>query len=254
MSSIRIVGPGRAGTSFASALRAVGHAVDGPLGRGSALADAAAGVDVLVLAVQDDEVAHVAADVAPQPGCAVLHLSGSLTLDVLAPHPRRASMHPLVPLPNAEVGAQRLLAGVTLAVAGDPAAAAIGRSIGARLVVVRDEDRAAYHAAACVAANHVVAVLGQAQRIAATLGLELDAFLDLARAAVEDVATLGPAGALTGPAARGDWATIARHLDALPPTERAAYGAGVAMAVELAQERARPTARAATQAARSPAR
>ena len=234
MSSIRIIGAGRAGTSFALALRSVGHHVDGPLRRDASPARAAHGVDVLVLAVPDDEVAHVAASVEPAARCVVAHLSGSLGLNVLAPHPRRASLHPLVPLPNGEVGARRLLDGVTLAVAGDPAALALGESLGARLVTVADEDRATYHAAACVAANHVVALLGQVERLAATVGLPVDAFLGLTRAAVDDVAALGPRAALTGPAARGDWATIARHLEALDPAERAGYGAGVALALELA--------------------
>ena len=88
--------------------------------------------------------------------------------------------------------------------------------------------------AACVAANHVVALLGQVERIAASVGLPVDAFLGLTRAAVDDVAALGPRAALTGPASRGDWATIARHLDSLPEAERAGYGAGVALALELA--------------------
>jgi predicted short-subunit dehydrogenase-like oxidoreductase (DUF2520 family) len=235
MSLIRIIGAGRAGGSLARALRTVGHDVDGPL-RDVDLATAAVGADVLVLAVPDDELAHVAAAVAPNPDCVVAHLSGSLGLDVLAPHARRASLHPLVPLPNADVGAQRLLDGVTLAVAGDRVACELGESLGARLVVVADEDRASYHAAACVAANHVVALLGQVERIAATVGLSVDAFLGLTRAALEDVATLGPRAALTGPAARGDWATIARHLEALDPAERASYGAGVALALELAAQ------------------
>ncbi|HEV3212164.1 MAG TPA: Rossmann-like and DUF2520 domain-containing protein [Acidimicrobiales bacterium] len=234
MPQVRIIGAGRAGHALARALRAVGHDVDGPLGRTAAIGTAAAGADVLVLAVPDDELAHVAAAIAPSPSCVVAHLSGSLGLDVLAPHPRRASLHPLVPLPNAEVGARRLLDGVTLAVAGDPVAVELAESLGARLVVVDDEDRAAYHAAACVAANHVVALLGQVERVAATIGLSVDAFLGLTRAALEDVAALGPRAALTGPAARGDWATIARHLDALDPQERAHYGAGVALALELA--------------------
>ena len=236
MSLIRIIGAGRAGSSLALALRAVGHDVDGPLGRGSDLEGAAADADVLVLAVPDDELAHVAAAVAPDVGCVVTHLSGSLGLDVLAPHPRRASMHPLVPLPNATVGARRLLGGVTLAVAGDRAVRELGESLGAVLVVVADEDRASYHAAACVAANHVVALLGQVERIAATVGLDVGAFLGLARAALDDVESLGPLAALTGPAARGDWTTIARHLEALDPAEREGYGAGVALALELAAE------------------
>jgi predicted short-subunit dehydrogenase-like oxidoreductase (DUF2520 family) len=234
MSSIRIVGAGRAGRSFARALAEVGHDVERPVGRLAPRAGLAHGVDVLVLAVPDDELAHVAASIDPDAGAVVVHLSGSLGLDVLAPHPRRGSLHPLVPLPNAEVGARRLLDSVTLAVAGDPLVRELGASLGARLVEVADDDRAAYHAAACVAANHVVALLGQVERIAAAVGLPVDAFLGLTRAAVDDVAALGPRAALTGPASRGDWATIARHLEALDPAERAAYGAGVALALELA--------------------
>ena len=57
--------------------------------------------------------------------------------------------------------------------------------------------------------------------------------MGLTRAALDDVATLGPRSALTGPAARGDWATIERHLAALPEAERAAYQAGVSQALEL---------------------
>jgi predicted short-subunit dehydrogenase-like oxidoreductase (DUF2520 family) len=234
MSSIRIIGPGRAGSSFADALRRTNHAVDGPLARHDDVSRAADGVDALILAVPDDEIATLAARVAAQPSCVVLHLSGSLGLDVLAPHVRRGSMHPLVPLPNPEIGAARLLGGVTIAVAGDELAAALALGLGARVVEVADEDRAAYHAAACIAANHVVALLGQVERVAATIGLDVAAYLGLARAAIEDVETLGPRAALTGPAARGDWSTIVRHLDALSPAERAAYGACVALALELA--------------------
>ena len=53
--------------------------------------------------------------------------------------------------------------------------------------------------------------------------------------AVADVAALGAGAALTGPARRGDWATLSRHLDALPESERAGYQAGAALATRLAQ-------------------
>jgi predicted short-subunit dehydrogenase-like oxidoreductase (DUF2520 family) len=157
MSTIRIIGPGRAGTSFAEALRRTGHHVVGPLPRGADVTGAADGVDALILAVPDDEIAAVAELVAPRATCVVMHLSGSLGLGVLAPHERRASMHPLVPLPTAAIGATRLQAGVTVAVAGDELASALALSLGARVVAVAEADRAAYHAAACIAANHVVA-------------------------------------------------------------------------------------------------
>jgi predicted short-subunit dehydrogenase-like oxidoreductase (DUF2520 family) len=235
MHTFRIIGPGRAGTSLAAALMARGWSFAGFLGRGDDLARAARGVDVLVLATPDDAVAEVAAAVEPEPTTTVVHLSGSLGLGVLAPHPRRAGLHPLVPLPNGTVGAARLASGVTFAVAGDPVARAIVESLGGRVVEVADGDRAAYHAAACIAANHVVALLGQVERVAASVGLDLESFLPLTRAAVDDVADLGPGAALTGPARRGDWATLSRHLDALPEGERAGYQAGAALATRLAQ-------------------
>jgi predicted short-subunit dehydrogenase-like oxidoreductase (DUF2520 family) len=235
MHSIRIIGPGRAGTSLAAALSARGWAFCGFAGRGDDLSGAADGVDVLVIATPDDAIAEVAAAVEPVAGTTVAHLSGSLGLDALTPHPLRAALHPLVPLPNGEVGAARLCSGVTFAVAGAPAAREIAEGLGGRVVEVADGDRAAYHAAACIAANHVVALLGQVERVAATVGLDLESFLPLARAAVEDVAALGAGAALTGPARRGDWATLSRHLDALPEGERAGYQAGAALATRLAQ-------------------
>ena len=66
MQSIRIIGPGRAGTSLAAALAGRGWDVVGFLGRHDDLADAARGVDVLVIATPDDVVPSVAASVAPQ--------------------------------------------------------------------------------------------------------------------------------------------------------------------------------------------
>jgi predicted short-subunit dehydrogenase-like oxidoreductase (DUF2520 family) len=234
MHSIRIIGPGRAGTSLAAALTARGWAFAGFRGRHDDIAGAAGGVDVLVIATPDDAVAEVAATVLPEPTTTVVHLSGSLGLDVLAPHPRRAAVHPLVPLPNGEVGAARLASGVTFAVAGAPVAREMVECLGGRLVEVDDHNRAAYHAAACIAANHVVALLGQVERVAASVGLDLESFLPLTRAAVDDVASLGARAALTGPARRGDWATLSRHLDALPEDERSAYQAGAALATRLA--------------------
>ena len=50
------------------------------------------------------------------------------------------------------------------------------------------------------------------------------------------MATLGPARALTGPAARGDEATLERHRAALDPSERTAYDAMVDLARRLVVE------------------
>jgi predicted short-subunit dehydrogenase-like oxidoreductase (DUF2520 family) len=232
MTSVRVIGPGRAGTALALALARAGWTVTEPVRRGEPVAGAAAGVDLLVIATPDAAVAEVAAAVDPVETTVVAHLAGSLGLDVLAPHPRRASVHPLVALPEPELGADRLR-GATFAVAGDPLAEEVVRALDGRAFTVDDEHRAAYHAAACIASNHLVALLGQAERVAATAGVPLDAYLDLVRTTVENVAALGPAGALTGPAARGDVATLDRHRAILDPSERPAYDAMVELAVRL---------------------
>jgi pantoate--beta-alanine ligase len=222
--TLRIIGPGRAGGSVATALSRAGWYVLPPLGRGDDLSDAAAGADLLVIATPDGSVAHVAAAITPSPSTVVAHLAGSLGLDVLASHPRRAALHPLVALPSAEVGADRLR-GAWFAVAGDPLGRDVVAALAGHAIEVRDEDRAAYHAAACIASNHLVALLGQVERVAAGVGLPLDAYLDLVRGTVDNVALLGPAAALTGPVARGDWETVARHLAALDASERPGYEA-----------------------------
>jgi len=218
-----VVGAGRAGSALALALRDAGAEVDGPLGRGD-LAGAAARVHLLVLAVPDAAIADVAASIEPVAGTVVAHLAGSLGLDPLAPHPRRAAIHPLVALPSAEVGAARLTGGAWFALAedGDPLAAEVVAALGGHTFTVADADRARYHAAAVIASNHLVALLDQAAAVAPD-GVPLAAYLDLVRATVENVAALGPRAALTGPAARGDAATIARHLDAIAADERALY-------------------------------
>ncbi|HEV2361563.1 MAG TPA: Rossmann-like and DUF2520 domain-containing protein [Acidimicrobiales bacterium] len=233
MFTIRIIGPGKAGRSLAAALKAVGCRIEGVLGRGDDLRDAASGVDVVLITTPDGVIAEVAAAIAPSPGTAILHCSGSLGLDVLVGHPRRGSLHPLVTLPDPVIGGARLRAGAFFAVAGDTAATDLALALRGHPIVVPEESRAAYHAAACIAANHLVALLGQVERVAASAGLPLAAFLPLARGALDDVDLLGPAAALTGPAAREDLATIERHRAALPEAEVALYDAGVAGAQRL---------------------
>ena len=220
--SVRVIGRGRAGRSLATALGRVGWGLGGVLGREDDVAEAAQGVDLLVIAVPDDAVASVAASVGPVASTVIAHLAGSLGLDVLEPHVRRAALHPLASLPSPEVGAERLR-GAWFAIAGDPLVQSVVDALDGRSFEVSDRRRAAYHAAAAIASNHLVALLAQVERVAEGADVPFDAYLDLVRATVENVAALGPIEALTGPAARGDDATIARHLAALPEGERELY-------------------------------
>ena len=233
MPTLRVIGTGRAGTSVEEALRRAGWSTLAGLHHDDDLEDAAAGCDLLVLAVPDGAVAAVALQVTPVASTAVAHLAGSLGPDVLAPHPRRAALHPVVALPDPATGADRL-AGAWFAVAGDPLAREVVAALGGRSFSVDEEDRAAHHAACAMAANHATALLGMVERVAAGAGLPLAPYADLAAGAVAEVTARGPAGALTGPVARGDWATVTAHLAALAEGDRPAYLVLAAEAARLA--------------------
>jgi predicted short-subunit dehydrogenase-like oxidoreductase (DUF2520 family) len=206
---IVVVGRGRLGTAFATALRATGYAVVGPLGRG---ADAA-GSEAVLLCVPDEEIANAASHIAPGP--LVGHCSGATGIDVLAPH-RAFSLHPLMTV-TAE-GAT--FAGAGAAIAGSsPRALAFARelavSLGMRSFEIRDEDRAAYHAAASVASNFLVTLEAAAEQLAVSAGADRTLLVPLVRSTVENWARLGPQRALTGPVARRDEVTIANQRAAV---------------------------------------
>ncbi|MEZ5371318.1 MAG: Rossmann-like and DUF2520 domain-containing protein [Microthrixaceae bacterium] len=253
--AVRVLGRGRMGSALADALDGAGWNVDLVPGRGAHVAAAARDVSLVMLCVPDGAVAEVAAEVsasppgasATEPGAVIAHTAGALTLGVLAPHARRAGLHPLVSVPAGPGGAASLR-GAWMALAGDPLIDSVAQALHGRTFRVADERRAAYHAAAAISANHLVALMGQAERVAASADVPAEAMLDLAAGALDQVRERGPVEALTGPVARGDWATVAAHLDALPPDERPAYEALARQALRLAS----PTLRAATDQGSAP--
>ena len=246
---IALVGPGRAGGALCLALARRGDRVVAVSGRSAdsrstrdvaarfgapvvVAGVAAVGADLVVLATPDDTLADVARAVAPgvEAGALVVHLSGAHGLGVLVPVTEHCpdaavgALHPLQTLPSIEAGAD-CLEGSWAAVAGGAAVVALASGVGLHPFEVGDDRRAAYHAAACVASNHLVALLGQVERLAAFVGVPSAAFEPLVRASVEHAIELGPEHALTGPVARGDTATVAAHLAAIPDAERRAYAA-----------------------------
>jgi predicted short-subunit dehydrogenase-like oxidoreductase (DUF2520 family) len=258
--ALALVGPGRAGTSLALALHRRGWSVRAVAGRApdaastrravALLGDARAvkpewagrGCDLVIVATPDHSVAAAAAAVAGslERDALVVHLSGVSGLSLFdalraaRPDVRLGALHPLQSLPSPELGADRL-DGAWCAVEGPDEVARIAECAGLRpfAIPVDADSRAVYHAAACVASNHLVALLAQVERLAALAGVPFDAFLPLVRTTVENTAEVGPAAALTGPVARGDAATVAAHLAALPDDERDAYRGGASEALRL---------------------
>lgn len=206
-----VIGPGRVGTLLAVALRRAGDTVTGPLGRGTAVAEA----DAALLCVPDGEIAAAAAHVPA--GVPVGHCSGATGLEVLGPR-EAFSLHPLMTI-TAQTSPDEL-AGAAAAVAGStPAALALARALAQRLALrpidIAPADRPAYHAAASIASNFLVTLEAAAERLAATTGVERRDLVPLVRATVDNWAALGPERALTGPVARGDELTVAAQRAAV---------------------------------------
>jgi predicted short-subunit dehydrogenase-like oxidoreductase (DUF2520 family) len=209
---VSVVGAGRLGCLFAAGLGATPLRVDGPLQRGQSPDPAA---DAVLLCVPDAEIAAAAGAVAPGP--LLGHCSGATGLEVLGARPA-FSLHPLMTVapgarPEILTGAAAAIDGSTphaLAVAAD-----LATTLGLSPISIAPADRAAYHAAASIAANFLVTVEAAAERIGATAGLPRGALVPLVRAAVENWATTGPGPALTGPVARGDAATVAHQRAAI---------------------------------------
>ncbi len=141
-------------------------------------------------------------------------------------------------IPNRDVGSARLLDACPFAVDGRPPRrrARPTRSAGNDSPSIPDR-RTLYHAAAVVASNHVVAVLAQAERIFDDLDLDRELLQRLTGAAIETWPSIGAREGLTGPAARGDWSTVAAHLAALDPGEIPLYRALAHAAAELGEQR-----------------
>ena len=251
---IALVGPGRAGTCLARALTDAGHRVISVAGRTPdaestriaaarfdarvmAVQDAGRGVHLVLVATPDDAIEPTAMAVAQslEPDALVVHLCGARGLDALVSiaatraDVKIGALHPLQTLPTPDAP----LAGAWAAVAGPPMVADLAREVGMHPFTVADTDRATYHAAAVTASNHVVALLGQVERLASAAAVPFAAFEPLTRAAVEHAFANGPAAALTGPVARGDVATVERHLGAIAVDERRAYRALADAALHL---------------------
>jgi predicted short-subunit dehydrogenase-like oxidoreductase (DUF2520 family) len=254
---IAVIGAGRVGTAIAILLQRAGHRIVAATGREPSRervarylpgvpfvdpSEAAAAGDVVFVAVPDDAIGPVVADVAHafRPGVWVAHLSGAARIGVMAPvreaGARPLGFHPLQTFPDVERALARFRGCVVAITADDEDGFLIGdvlaRDLEAAPFRLADELRPLYHAAAVFASNYVVATSAVAERLLGAAGVPdpLAAMAPLQRATLDNVHELGPGAALTGPAVRGDAGTIAGNLEALAAHAPAAIPAYVAMA------------------------
>lgn len=258
---IVLVGPGRAGGALAIALDRAGHDIIAVAARQPARAKEAAdrfnaapvalgdpipSTDLVLIAVRDDAIGHVARALAPVIGDAdgVVHVSGATAVGALEPiahaGAQTGSFHPLQTLPTPEAGADKLDGAWIAVTADEPLRTTLhelAASIGGRPFDLGDEHRTTYHAAAAAAANFPLAALTISRDLFAAAGVPFDAAEPLVEAVVANAFEYGPSQSLTGPVARGDVDTVAAHLAAVSeatPQWREAFLALVAATADVA--------------------
>ena len=246
--TLAIIGPGKVGTAIGILAHSRGYSIAAIGGRNQARAEdaarrmggppacsprQAAGMGNLVLLTVPDGAIEglcdeLAAVRAFAPGTVVAHCSGALDSTVLLPAREEcgcaiASAHPLQTFPTVEAAVGRL-PGAYWFCEGDESAlliverwaAVLGAASVARLL---PGDKAAYHAAAVLACNDLVALLDAALTAGELAGIQrgqaMIALKPLINATLDNVEALGTEKALTGPIARGDIGTVRRHLTAL---------------------------------------
>jgi predicted short-subunit dehydrogenase-like oxidoreductase (DUF2520 family) len=195
--NVTVIGSGRVGSAVSARLRERGVRVG-------------ADGDLRVLCVPDSAIPEVAAGIEPGPWIA--HVSGATTLAALDPHERRFSVHPLQTFTRARGPEQ--LDGAWAAVTAETEEARdralwLARTLGLEPFLLADAARPLYHAAAAIASNYLVTLFRTSASLFEQVSAPPEALVPLMRRVIENDFEL------TGPIARGDWATVDRHVDAL---------------------------------------
>ena len=218
---LALVGPGKVGRAIRRSASTAGVSL--PLAGRADLAAVCGDAEAVLLCVPDaaiEEVSDSVASVARQLRL-IGHTSGATGLDALASATGAGvgafCVHPLQTIPDPATD----LRGAPAAVSGSDErslrfAERIALALGLRPFELPEASRAAYHAAASMASNFLVTLEESAVEMLERTGVA-DARELLAPLALRTAANWSERGrdALTGPIARGDEETVARHEAAL---------------------------------------
>ncbi len=176
--------------------------------------------DILFLLVSDDAIAEVADIFARKrerwDDQVVLHTSGVHTSASLGPFralgAQTGSMHPLQTVSGRST--DHLFRDIPIMVEGEASGIAcrISRLLGAVPHVVETEDKVRIHTAAVIVSNYLTVLIELANSLLADAGIPHAILRQLAREALENSLTMGPAEALTGPIVRGDVTSLRKQL------------------------------------------
>lgn len=248
MQTLGFIGAGPVGTTFGVCLSLQGYQVIGVTDISSAAAERfvklvtgsrayektqelAGAADIVFITTADDFISKVSSDLKWRKGQVVVHCSGASTVQVLESAKNHGafvgSIHPCQSFASIEQAIENL-PGSTFAIeAEEPVKSiltAMARSLKGDIVYLTSEDKMVYHAAAAIACNYFVTIEKLATDLWKNFGKTpadgIKAYMPLLKGTLANIGTAGFPKCLTGPIARGDVATIRRHLAALESLRR----------------------------------
>lgn len=243
MQTLGFIGAGPVGTTFGVRLREQGYPVVGVADISAAAAERFAGLvegcrrfasnqeladaaDMVFITTADDFIAPVCSGVRWRPGQRVVHCSGASTVQSLesarAQGARVGSIHPCQSFAGIDQAIANLPGSTFGIEAEEPVKAVLtemARRLKGDIVYLSSEDKVLYHAAAAIACNYFVTIEKLATDLWKNFGKTsadgIRAYMPLLRGTLLNIEKTGFPNCLTGPIARGDVATIRRHLKAL---------------------------------------
>ena len=243
MTGIGFIGAGPVGTAFAVNLSQRGHRVVGIFDvnqeAAQRLADDVAGcrvfdqaqalvdsADTVFITTPDDFIAKVTGDLRWRAGQAAVHCSGATTVQALEAASEQGALagaiHPCQSFAGRDQAIANLPASTFGIEAEEPLRTTlteIARALDGEVVYLTSEDKALYHAAACIVAAYAYTLADIATDLWKSFGKSkaeaTRAYIPLLRGTVNNIASVGFPGCPSGPIMRGDVKTIESHFVAL---------------------------------------
>jgi predicted short-subunit dehydrogenase-like oxidoreductase (DUF2520 family) len=178
---------------------------------------------VFIIAVSDDVIGDIAQEIALPEDAILVHTSGSQPLSVLgyAATPNLGVFYPLQTFTKdkkVEFNSIPIFVESETAIV-EKRLMAMAKEIAKNVLKINSEERKALHVAAVFAANFTNHMLYLAQEIMRENALSYEWLKPLISEMITKSLSIGPENAQTGPARRGDLATLDKHMDFLKGDE-----------------------------------
>jgi predicted short-subunit dehydrogenase-like oxidoreductase (DUF2520 family) len=178
---------------------------------------------VFIIAISDDVIGDIAQEIALPEDAILVHTSGSQPLSVLgyAATPNLGVFYPLQTFTKdkkVEFNSIPIFVESETAIV-EKRLMAMAKEIAKNVFKINSEERKALHVAAVFAANFTNHMLYLAQEIMRENALSYEWLKPLISEMITKSLSIGPENAQTGPARRGDLATLDKHMDFLKGDE-----------------------------------